>query len=241
MLNKGKGILRIDGDGTGPNALWYVLSVFKQYADVVSIEVYCKVGTPNFKRWEECSKKSSVRLIPLSEDSGKNATDIMIALQTAEDIRSKHRVGVYGIVASDYDFHPIAKEARDSGCEVVGFGYWQTPLKFQTSCSKFEMLSREKCDEAMASGVGQRYWKEATKNPGFIRFLKDSFANAAEGSDLISHACLVKEIKRQKKTLTIESDAPIKWKKLFESMELFELCEEGKTLMVRLADESKAA
>jgi len=143
MNKMNKGVLRIDGDGIGANSFGYVHSVFKKHADVVAVEVYVKVGSGNYKGWMELSKTHGVTVIPLPVSSGKNAVDIEIALQTSKDLFFSHRINVYGIAASDYDFSPIAREIRKRGCELIGFGFPQTPPEFQTKCTSFELLSKQ--------------------------------------------------------------------------------------------------
>jgi hypothetical protein len=72
----------------------------------------------------------------LHAGAGKNATDILLALDAIDLVLSKNMRG-FVIASSDGDFTNLATRLREHGATVIGIGEAKEPSAFRACCSEF--------------------------------------------------------------------------------------------------------
>lgn len=75
--------------------------------------------------------------------SGKNAADILLALDAMELVLSRG-VKCFVIATSDGDFTHLALRLRELGAHVIGVGEAKAPRSFRASCSDFAEIGTQK-------------------------------------------------------------------------------------------------
>lgn len=78
-------------------------------------------------------------LTQIHSGTGKNATDMLIAMDAAE-LALSGRIDALALATSDRDFTPMAHWLRERGIAVMGFGEQKAPDALRAACTSFFLL-----------------------------------------------------------------------------------------------------
>jgi len=125
----------VDGDNiSGKNAA-AILGIAMQHGDPAVVRVYTDA-----QRASEWHGAIGYRL--LHAGSGKNATDILLAIDAMEFVYAR-TVKSFIIATSDGDFTHLAVRLRELGAKVTGVGEAKAPRAFRASCTSFVELGAQ--------------------------------------------------------------------------------------------------
>ena len=119
----------VDGDNISGKHAGEIFSVAAQYGEPTLARVYTDAQRPS--DWH-----SAIGYRMLHAGSGKNASDILLALDALELLLSKN-VRCFVIASSDGDFTHLATRLREHGAKVIGIGELKAPSSFRACCSDF--------------------------------------------------------------------------------------------------------
>ena len=124
----------VDGENIGSSHAAAIHEVAAARGDIHIARVYGNVQKLN--GWQEAAPFSIVH-----SGSGKNATDIHLALDALE-LALDGRLDTFVVASSDRDFSHLAVKLRERGLEVVGVGEAKSPAHFAGKCSEFRILGQ---------------------------------------------------------------------------------------------------
>lgn len=135
--------LLVDGDNASAAKLCDALIFASGYGQVIVKRIYGDWSKPALAKWKEPAREYSFRLVEaLSFVSGKNTSDIMLAIDAMDLLHSKLIDG-FCIVSSDSDYTPLAQRIQEEGLLMLGYGESKTPAAFVNSCRKFIFSNKE--------------------------------------------------------------------------------------------------
>lgn len=125
----------VDGDNiSGKNAA-SILGIAMKHGDPVVVRAYLDA-----QRASDWHGAIGYRLIHAG--SGKNATDILLAIDAMDLVHSKAAM-CFIIATSDGDFTHLAVRLRELGARVIGIGEAKATRMFRASCSSFVELGAQ--------------------------------------------------------------------------------------------------
>lgn len=93
------------------------------------------------RKWVSVSKEHDLELrYNHAQVRGKNASDVLLAVDATETLFTKPNVDTYAIVAQDSDFAPLARRLRQHGKIVLGFGNRLAARAFVKRCDEFIVI-----------------------------------------------------------------------------------------------------
>ncbi|MFG6621379.1 NYN domain-containing protein [Sulfitobacter sp. 1A05707] len=119
----------VDGDNISGKHAGEIFSVAAQYGEPTLARVYTDAQRPS--DWH-----SAIGYRMLHAGTGKNAADILLALDALELALSKN-MRCFVIASSDGDFTHLATRLREHGARVIGIGELKAPSSFRACCSDF--------------------------------------------------------------------------------------------------------
>ncbi len=85
---------------------------------------------------------------------GRNASDIVLAIDAMDLLMRRERLEEFCLVSSDGDFTRLAQRLREGGFAAFGFGEGRTPWAFRNACHRFEIVGKAAIGAAAAPGRG---------------------------------------------------------------------------------------
>lgn len=129
--------LFIDSDNISHNAIEGIINELSKHGVVSIRQAYGNWNKESLKNWEPRLLEFAIRPIQQFDyTKGKNATDILMAIDTIDLLHSK-KIDAFAFATSDSDFTPVAMRVAAEGIKVFGFGEKKTPKPFMTACSEF--------------------------------------------------------------------------------------------------------
>jgi len=122
----------VDGDNISGKHAGKILEVAAQHGEPTVVRVYADVQRPS--DWH-----GAVGYRMLHAGTGKNAADLLLALDAMEMVLSKN-VMRFVIASSDGDFTHLATRLRELGAKVIGIGEEKAPPAFRACCTNFVEL-----------------------------------------------------------------------------------------------------
>ena len=119
----------VDGDNISGKHADEILSVATKHGEPAVVRVYADA-----QRSSEWHGAIGYRM--LHAGTGKNAADILLALDAIELVLSKD-MRCFIIASSDGDFTHLATRLREHGATVIGIGEAKAPNAFRACCSAF--------------------------------------------------------------------------------------------------------
>lgn len=119
----------VDGDNISAKHARQILSVAAQHGEPGVVRVYTDA-----QRASDWHGVVGYRM--LHAGTGKNAADILLALDAMELMLSKS-MRYFVIASSDGDFTHLATRLREHGAKVIGIGEAKAPNTFRATCSEF--------------------------------------------------------------------------------------------------------
>jgi len=108
-----------------------------QGADAGIRRVYGDFTQGHLAPWTSVSLQLSFKMhLAPSYTSRKGSADAALIID-AMKLLHDDSVDGFALVSSDSDFTPLAKELREAGKSVIGFGHKKTPNSFVVACQKF--------------------------------------------------------------------------------------------------------
>ena len=135
----------VDGENIRAEHAGKIISKSLAFGDLMVRRVYGNMG--NLKKWQDAP---GFRLI--HSGSGKNATDILLAVEAMSLVLTK-QVDAVVIVSSDRDFTHLATNLRESGHLVVGMGESKASEAFRKACVRFEILPEMAVVDAVPKAI----------------------------------------------------------------------------------------
>lgn len=124
--------LLVDGDNISPQHASRLLGSAKGAGRLDVARVYLDTSKPS--DW-----RSRCELQTVHAGSGKNAADVLLAIEAAE-LAMERGIDTFVLASSDGDFCHIARWLRERGCGVIGRGEDKTPKQFRAACTSFMPL-----------------------------------------------------------------------------------------------------
>jgi hypothetical protein len=124
----------VDGDNISGKHAEQILSVAAKHGEPAVVRVYADAQRPS--DWH-----GALGYRILHAGTGKNASDILLALDAMELLLSKH-TRCFVIASSDGDFTHLATRLREHGAKVIGIGEAKAPSAFRASCSEFVEIGK---------------------------------------------------------------------------------------------------
>lgn len=125
----------VDGDNISGKHAAAILALAKTHGDATITRVYLDA-----QRGQDWSNALGYRVIHAG--SGKNAADILLALDAMEMVLTKG-VRNFVIASSDGDFTHLALRLRECGAKVIGAGEAKAPATFRASASAFVQIGAQ--------------------------------------------------------------------------------------------------
>ena len=122
----------VDGDNLKSGHADDILSIASKYGKLDVVRVY--LNAQKRSKWQDAA-----HFRPLHAGTGKNAADIVLALDALELFLSQDFCR-FVIASSDRDFRHIATRLREQGATVIGIGEKKAPAAFWAACSEFVEL-----------------------------------------------------------------------------------------------------
>lgn len=119
----------VDGDNISGKHAAAILGVAAKHGDPSVVRTY--VDAQRASDWH-----ASIGYRIVHSGSGKNAADILLALDAMELILSRG-VKSFVIASSDGDFTHLAIRLREHGAIVIGIGEAKAPQPFRATCTSF--------------------------------------------------------------------------------------------------------
>lgn len=130
----------IDADNTQLSKMEAVLQEISTYGRIVLKRAYGNWKKEGLKNWEDEIKRLAIKAEQQFDYvSGKNATDLALAIETMDLLHQSIYDG-FVLVTSDSDYTPLAIRLRESGAFVLGVGSNKTPKSFISTCDEFVYL-----------------------------------------------------------------------------------------------------
>lgn len=126
----------VDCDNTSPEILEYALRVVAQFGRVVVRRGYGNHSTLANKWQEALVRLAFTPCLQYQYASGKNTSDIALALDAIEDLFDK-RADTYCLVTSDSDFAYLCRKLRERGAMVCIVGEAKTPDALRNASDQF--------------------------------------------------------------------------------------------------------
>ncbi|MFA5170739.1 MAG: NYN domain-containing protein [Sulfuriferula sp.] len=126
----------VDCDNTSPEILEYALRVVAQFGRVVVRRGYGNHSTLANKWQEALVRLAFTPCLQYQYASGKNTSDIALALDAIEDLFDK-RADTYCLVTSDSDFAYLCRKLRERGAKVCIVGETKTPDALRNASDQF--------------------------------------------------------------------------------------------------------
>ncbi|WP_247651374.1 NYN domain-containing protein [Roseovarius autotrophicus] len=121
--------LLVDGDNISGKHAASILGIAAKHGDPSVVRAYLDA-----KLASDWHASIGYRLVHAG--SGKNAADILLALDAMELILSRG-MKCFIIATSDGDFTHLAHRLREHGAKVIGIGEVKAPQSFRATCSSF--------------------------------------------------------------------------------------------------------
>ncbi|WP_093451357.1 NYN domain-containing protein [Pseudooceanicola nitratireducens] len=119
----------VDGDNISGKHAEKILSIAAQHGEPILVRVYADAQRPS--DWH-----GAIGYRMLHCGTGKNAADILLALDALELLLSKN-MRCFVIASSDGDFIHLVTRLREHGAKVIGIGEVKAPNAFRAGCSDF--------------------------------------------------------------------------------------------------------
>ncbi len=126
----------VDCDNTSPEILEYALQVVAQFGRLVVRRGYGNHTTLANKWQEALVRLAFTPRLQYQYASGKNTSDIALALDALEDLFDK-RADTYCLVTSDSDFAYLCRKLRERGATVCIVGEEKTPAALRNASDQF--------------------------------------------------------------------------------------------------------
>jgi hypothetical protein len=125
----------VDGDNVPASYAGKIIRWARSMGTVVLARSYgCENALAN---WQE-----AVSFQFVYAGTGKNATDVLIAVEATEQVLS-NPVQTVMLCSSDADFTHVARFIRSKGVHVIGVGENKSKPELRHACSEFRVLSCE--------------------------------------------------------------------------------------------------
>jgi uncharacterized protein (TIGR00288 family) len=136
-MTKSRLAILVDGDNISPASLKDVLHYTKPLGRACIRRIYANWA--QYTGWKKLLQALAFEPIQrFSHTSGKNGTDIVIAID-AMDLLHKGKLDGFCLVSNDGDFTPLAIRLKQDGLKVYGFGY-VSPQPFINACDQYFSL-----------------------------------------------------------------------------------------------------
>ncbi len=123
----------VDGDNISCRHAGQILSIAARHGNPTVVRVYA--DAQRCSAWHDAP---GYRM--LHAGTGKNAADILLALDAMELMLSRN-IRCFVIVSSDGDFRHLATRLREHGATVIGVGEAKAPQTYRACCTVFEEIS----------------------------------------------------------------------------------------------------
>ena len=146
-------VLLIDADNTQLSKIGGVIQELSTYGRIVVKRAYGNWKKSTLKNWEGELKRLAIKAEQQFDYvSGKNATDMALAIDTMDLLHTK-AYNAFAIVASDSDYTPLAIRLHEDGVFVMGVGEKKTPEPFRNACDEFIFLENLDDEEYESESV----------------------------------------------------------------------------------------
>lgn len=126
----------VDGDNVSPVYSPDILTIARRHGATDVVRVYGNACVNS--DWH-----SVVQYRFIHSGTGKNATDILMAIDAVE-LALTGNIKTFVIASSDGDFLHLVQRLREVGCRVIGAGEAKAPETFRAACSEFRQFGPER-------------------------------------------------------------------------------------------------
>ncbi len=156
--------------------------------------------------------------------AGKNITDITLVID-AMDLAHRKIINAVCIASNDSDFSPLAMKLRENGIPVYGFGDKRAPSSFRASCDGFNYLlpDSEESESEKPDSEKPRKKLESSPTKDLAKNLKDACMHCSDDDGWAFMVAVADYLKRIDPGFSPQNYGHVKFKKLMESMDGFEI------------------
>ena len=226
--------LLIDADNAPAGKIDVILAEVARHGVANVRRAYGNWKSSNLKSWEAVLHEYAIRPIQqFAYSAGKNASDMAMVVDAMDLLYARNLDG-FAIVSSDADFTPLVMRLLTDGVKVYGFGEKKTPKAFVAACSKFtyiEALGATE-DNDKATATAKKTAQELRGDTRLVQMLRSAL-EAGSGDDGWTNLSVVGSQISNQASFDPRNYGYGKLSDLIKASGLFEVKQEGKTVLVR--------
>ena len=137
----------IDGDNVSHNIISLIMNEIKNYGRIICCNVYADWSCENMKNWKMTANKLGIITIQCDRISGKNSTDIKMAVDVMKILYTIKHITLFYLVTSDSDYRHLVPEIKLLNKKVNCIGSIKSNNSLQSVCDVFTKIEVLKLDD----------------------------------------------------------------------------------------------
>lgn len=160
----------IDGDNVSHNIISLIMNEIKNYGRIICCNVYADWSCENMKNWKLTANKLGIITVQCDRISGKNSTDIKMAVDVMKILYTIKHISLFYLVTSDSDYRHLVPEIKLLNKKVNCIGSIKSNNSLQSVCDVFTKIEVLKLDEGVTKNKNDQNQEEKAKhNPMKIK------------------------------------------------------------------------
>ena len=130
----------IDGDNVSHKIISLIMNEIKNYGRIICCNVYADWSCENMKKWKLTANKLGIITIQCDRISGKNSTDIKMAVDVMKILYTIKHITLFYLVTSDSDYRHLIPEIKLLNKKVNCIGSIKSNNSLQSVCDVFTKI-----------------------------------------------------------------------------------------------------
>jgi uncharacterized protein (TIGR00288 family) len=130
----------IDGDSIVPKHLSEIVKEINLYGNILINNIYADWSYPNKINLLTNSRHCGITTIQADLISGKNSTDIKLAVDVMRTLYHFPNIDIFYLVVSDYDYRHLIPDIKQYGKKVCCIGSENTNTSLINICDNFTLI-----------------------------------------------------------------------------------------------------
>ena len=130
----------IDGDSVVPKYLLEIIKEINLYGNILINNIYADWSHQSKINLLVSARHTGITTIQADLISGKNSTDIKLAVDVMRTLYHFTNIDVFYLVASDYDYRHLVPEIKQYGKKVCCIGTENTNKSLINICDSFTLI-----------------------------------------------------------------------------------------------------
>ena len=145
----------IDGDNVSHNIISLIMNEIKNYGRIICCNVYADWSCENMKNWKLTANKLGIITIQCDRISGKNSTDIKMAVDVMKILYTVKHITLFYLVTSDSDYRHLVPEIKLLNKKVNCIGSVKSNNSLQSVCDVFTKIEVLEIDEDVSENKNE--------------------------------------------------------------------------------------